>query len=627
VRHVSIAIRDRCFIVTLAVALLTTQAQPAPGAAARQSSDPGQPTVLFLSPDDFTRPYVRLLFAAFSDVLLAAPSSPVIYFEAVDLLRFEEPQYLEDLREWLQRKYHDRRIDLVVALGEDVVGFLAETRGEPWPAAQVLYLEAGSIRVDTRRTLPRAGGMLLEDHFSAAIEVIEAILPRTRRVALVYGASAVERARFSGFADKVRHAGLEPIEMVGKTMEQTRDEVGRLPPDTVVMVLAPTVDGTGHVVPPSQACELLASAQRAPVFTLAAHDLGCGVVGGLLRDWTIVGRLLGEEVLARVKRASTDVVTVPIARYTALAFDDRQLERWGIAERRLPAGAAVQFRERNLWRDHRALVLVALGVTLVQSALIAGLVFERRRRRQAEIDSRRHLAAMAHMDRRAAMGELATSLAHELNQPLNAILQNAGVAQMLLTSSAVPAGLGEMGEIISDIRKDDIRASEVLRRMRGLLQKHELESRPVDLNDVAQETIAIVRPDALSREIQLDVDLAETARPILGDRVHLQQVLLNLLMNAMDAVAAMPAERRRVRVRTSQRDGEIRLAVADTGTGIPADRISKIFEPFYTTKTEGQGMGMGLAIARSIVEAHGGRMSAENNGGGATVWFSLPVSQ
>jgi two-component system sensor kinase FixL len=224
------------------------------------------------------------------------------------------------------------------------------------------------------------------------------------------------------------------------------------------------------------------------------------------------------------------------------------------------------------------------------------------------------------------MGELATSLAHELNQPLNAILQNAGVAQILLTSNTVPPALGEMTEIISDIRKDDLRASEVIRRMRGLLQKHELVTQPVDLNEVAQETVAIVRPDARSRAIELELELAPDMRPIRGDRVHLQQVLLNLLMNAMDAVAASPPEARRVRVRTTQSDGVVRLAVSDTGPGIPADRLATIFEPFYTTKSEGSGMGMGLAIARSIVEAHAGRMAAENDvAGGATVWFSVPV--
>jgi signal transduction histidine kinase len=225
------------------------------------------------------------------------------------------------------------------------------------------------------------------------------------------------------------------------------------------------------------------------------------------------------------------------------------------------------------------------------------------------------------------MGELATSLAHELNQPLNAILQNAGVAQMLLTSSGVPPALSEMPDIICDIRRDDIRASEVIRRMRGLLQKHELESHPVDLNELAQETVAIVRPDAKAREIQLELDLVDGVRSIPGDRVHLQQVILNLLMNAIDAVATMPAERRRVRICTTQRDREVRLAVVDIGIGIGTDRLSKIFEPFYTTKDSGSSMGMGLAIARNIVDAHAGRMGAENNiDGGTTVWFSVPMS-
>jgi signal transduction histidine kinase len=182
-----------------------------------------------------------------------------------------------------------------------------------------------------------------------------------------------------------------------------------------------------------------------------------------------------------------------------------------------------------------------------------------------------------------------------------------------------------MADIIGDIRNDDIRASEVIRRMRRLLQKHELESRPVDLNEAARETAAIVQHDARSRGIQLDLALEEGLSPVLGDRVHLQQVVLNLLINAIDAVSAMPLDRRRVRVLTSHGDAEVRLAVSDAGPGIPIERLKEIFEPFYTTKSGGSGMGMGLGIARSIVEAHGGRIAAENNAGdGATVWFSVP---
>ena len=601
-------------------------AQPAatPGRARAGNQ---QPTVLVLSVDDFTRPHVRLLFAAISDTFSAAPDPPVLFFESLDALRFGDRQQIEDLRGWLRRKYLGTRIDLVVTLGEDALGFLIADHGEPWPGARVLYVEAGSVKYDARTELPQAGGVLFEDHFLDALGVIRTILPGTRQVALVYGASAVERGRFSGFAERVRMAGLDPIQLAGASIEDTRTAVSRLPAHTVVVLLAPTIDANGLVLSARQACELLSSTTNVPAFTPGAHDLGCGVVGGLMQDWTLAGRVLGEEVLSRLARPSTDVVTVAASRFTTLAFDDRQLERWGIPESRLPHGAIIRFREPSLWRDHRRLVLTVLGVTLLQSLLIAGMVLEHRRRRKAEMTSRRNLAALAHMDRRAAMGELATSLAHELNQPLNAILQNAGVAQVLLASNALPPALGEIGEIISDIRKDDIRASEVIRRMRGLLQKHELEAAPVEPNTMILETLAIVRTDARSRGIDLEAELSDDVQPILADRVHLQQVLLNLLMNAIDAVGTMPPGRRRVRVSTSRRHGEMRLAVADTGTGIAPDRLSRVFEPFFTTKGGGRGMGMGLAIARDIVETHAGRIAAENNaGGGATVWFSIPVA-
>ncbi|HEY7441389.1 MAG TPA: sensor histidine kinase, partial [Vicinamibacterales bacterium] len=308
----------------------------------------------------------------------------------------------------------------------------------------------------------------------------------------------------------------------------------------------------------------------------------------------------------------------------SLLFDARQLERWGIDERLLPPGSEVRFRSPSLWRDYRPQVIGALAVAALQALLIGGLLFERRRRRRAELESRQHLVTMSHLDRRAAMGQLATSLAHELNQPLNAILQNAGVLQMLLTTKSSALPLGEIRDIVSDIRKDDMRASEVIRRMRGLLQKRELQAQPIDVNELSEDTIALVRPDAMSRDIRIELESTEGLLPIRGDRVHLQQVLLNLLLNGMEAVASMPSDRRSLVVRTSQNNGTVTLAVKDAGVGISADRVTEIFEPFYTTK--GEGMGMGLTIALSIVEAHDGRMSAENNAdGGATVWFSVPA--
>jgi C4-dicarboxylate-specific signal transduction histidine kinase len=258
------------------------------------------------------------------------------------------------------------------------------------------------------------------------------------------------------------------------------------------------------------------------------------------------------------------------------------------------------------------------------SVLTGGLLFEHRRRSRAEIDARRYLATMAHMDRRAAMGELATSLAHELNQPLAAILRNAEAAKMQLASGTPP--IQELQEIVEDIRKDDKRAGELIRRMRTLLQRRDLDAQTVDLDVLVQETADLLGPEATAKGVHIDIECGAGSHLVNGDRVHLQQVLLNLVLNGIDAMAGVPPERRRLTIRTARLAGEIEVAVSDTGCGISGDALARIFEPFFTTKGEGEGMGMGLSISRSIVEAHDGRILAENNRDrGATVRFFLPV--
>src|SRR5262245_54457681 len=209
-----LTMRDRRPLLALLVALALTAVTPVGGVQQAESPTPRadipQSSVLFLSLEDFTQPYVRQLFEAFSKVVLAAPNAPAIYFEALDALRFERKDYFDELRELLRRKYRDTRIDLVVPLGEGAVSFLADGRGEPWPKAGVLYLEAVSMRVDTRTALPQAGGLLLAEHFFDFMDVVKRILPETKRVALVYGGSSLEAARWGGYPEKVRKANLEP---------------------------------------------------------------------------------------------------------------------------------------------------------------------------------------------------------------------------------------------------------------------------------------------------------------------------------------------------------------------------------------------------------------------------------
>ncbi|HET7536112.1 MAG TPA: ATP-binding protein, partial [Candidatus Didemnitutus sp.] len=230
---------------------------------------------------------------------------------------------------------------------------------------------------------------------------------------------------------------------------------------------------------------------------------------------------------------------------------------------------------------------------------------------------------LAHASRLAIVGELTASIAHEINQPLGAILSNTDAAEMLLERPVPP--LEEVRKILADIRKDDMRAGDIIAHLRALLRKRELEFHALNLNDVVLEVVRLTSPDIQRRRIKLDLQLAPDLPSIQGDRVHLQQVLLNLVVNAMDALQGLPSTARlHLNVSSSTTpQGEVEIVVSDTGHGIPPDRLSRIFDSFFTTKKD--GMGLGLSMARSLIEIHHGTIVASNNpNGGATFRFKLP---
>ena len=241
-------------------------------------------------------------------------------------------------------------------------------------------------------------------------------------------------------------------------------------------------------------------------------------------------------------------------------------------------------------------------------------------RRQAEAAMQRHVSELAHLDRVAGMGQLASSLAHELNQPLTAILSNAQAASSLL--GAADPDLEELRACLADIISDDQRAAEVIYRMRRLLRKTDFRSLPLALNDLVANTIGLVANDALLHAVSLEFQPGPALPVIYGDLVQVQQVILNLISNAIAATADGGATVRKVTVRTAVGPGAcVELSVRDSGKGIPEGDFERLFTPFFTTKTD--GLGMGLAISRTIVEAHGGRLLAENDPAGGAIFRVL----
>ena len=239
-------------------------------------------------------------------------------------------------------------------------------------------------------------------------------------------------------------------------------------------------------------------------------------------------------------------------------------------------------------------------------------------RKRAEEAERR----LTHASRFALVGELTASIAHEINQPLGAILSNSDVLEMCLPSGDSPK---EIREIVSDIRRDALRASDVIRNVRSLVRPREMQMREVDLLELTADVLRLAGAESRRRGVQLETDLARDLPSVPGDRVWLEQLLLNLIMNGMDAMSDLPVGERRLTLRVTRDGGAaVEVSVSDAGHGIAADLLPRLFQSFVTTREN--GMGFGLSISRSIVEAHGGRIWAENNSGpGATFRLKLPV--
>jgi signal transduction histidine kinase len=306
-------------------------------------------------------------------------------------------------------------------------------------------------------------------------------------------------------------------------------------------------------------------------------------------------------------------------------FDWRQMQRWNVIETGLPPGSEIRFRESTAWQQYRWQTTTVLAVVLFQAGLIIGLIHERRRRRVAEVETRQRMSELAHMNRRATAGEMSASIAHELNQPLGAILSNAQAAEIMLGSPS--PDLDEIKEILADIRRDDQRAGEVIKRLHSLLKKTSFEARVFDLDEMVREVIDFLAGQALARGVTLSSAPAPQVLRVRGDRIQLQQVVLNLIVNGMDATASAPVGARRVTGRVERfDDSSVEVSISDSGPGILVDDLSCVFEPFFTTKE--QGMGLGLSIARTIVEAHGGRIWAEKRtGDGAVFRVRLPLEK
>jgi signal transduction histidine kinase len=391
----------------------------------------------------------------------------------------------------------------------------------------------------------------------------------------------------------------------------------------VIAYLQITRDNQGNQTLPQDGLALVVQAAKVPVYGLVETWLGKGIVGGYLFRLEEMARKTGE-LAARILNGERPGKVSIVSVSNSPMFDWRQLRRWGISEDRLPPGSIVRFREHTLWEDHGRKIVGVILLLACQSILIAGLLIQRTRRRRAELEARQRRDELAHVSRVATVGELTSCLTHELKQPLTAMVTNAQAALRFLLREK--PDFMEVEGALREIARDGTRSGEIMHRLRNLLKKSEINQAPVDLNEVALEMVTLVQADFTAAGVSLSHDLARDLPWVMGDRIQLEQVVLNLLANGLEATKDLTGKVQTVQVTTRKEDdGGAGLTVRDSGPGLPPEILSRLFEPFFTTKAK--GMGMGLAVSKSIIEVHGGRIWAESNKDrGAAFHISLPAA-
>jgi signal transduction histidine kinase len=548
-----------------------------------------------------------------------------LYEASLEGSRFQQPDEQRPIVDYLVALFGTRKLDLIVTIGAPAAFFVQKYRPQLFPSDPLVIGAAERRAINYGALTSNDAPVAVTLDFKKWIEDILQVLPDTTDIAWIVGAFPLERF----WTEEFRRASQPFTDSLSfewsndLRFEDMLTPVSKLPPHSAPFFVDLRVDAAGVPLDRDLVLAKLRKATSAPIFSYIDSYLGLGIVGGPMLSSEEVGRRMAETAVRILRGESPDDLKIPPVPPGVPQYDWRKLQHWNISENQLPAGSVVHFREPTVWEQYRWQIALAFAIIVLQGALISGLLFERRRRQSAEILARQRSAELAHINRYSVAGELTATIAHELNQPLAAILANAETAQLMVKSPT--PDLDEIGEILADIRRDDERASDVIGRLRSLLKKTPFEAKHIDLNAVALEAVRFLSALAIGREVDLTSYIYQTPLPIRGDPILLQQVIINLIVNAMDAMSGVPSALRRITLSTARDGDSADLSVSDAGPGIPSEMLKEVFEPFFTTKPE--GMGMGLSIARTIVEAHDGQLLAQNRtSGGAIFHVRLPLA-
>jgi len=533
----------------------------------------------------------------------------------------------QSIVDFIRSTYADRPPpDLIMTIAGPAAVFARKYRAQLFPERPLLYAAVDQRFLRDASLGGNETAVSVINDFPGLVDDILQVLPETRHVFMVLGSGTLAKFWRPQLENEFRrfHGRVNFVWSGDLSFPQILERCAHLPEHSAILYLSFGTDASGAAYADERVIAELHASANAPLFAAHTPFFGLGIVGGRLLGMDDLARNSADAAVRILNGAPASSINVSPQTAELAVYDWRELQRWGIDESRLPAGSEVRFRRPSLWSEYKALVLVAAGALALQAALIIGLLIERRARLRAEIESRKNLSLAADTSRRMTMSALSGSIVHELGQPLSAMMYNAEALRMMVGGNrATPEYIAE---VLSDIHDDGILAAGIIERHRAMLRSRQIQKKPVDLQAVVNDTLTLVAHDLRERQVKVTINAPPNPCIVDGDAVLLEQVLVNLALNAIDAMADTPPDLRFITITiSSDAVRGVEVSVRDTGSGLTADLVGDVFTPYVTTKPH--GLGIGLAIARTIVEAHGGSIGVRNNlEGGATFTITLQGS-
>ena len=535
--------------------------------------------------------------------------------------RFSDENPEAPFVEYLSALFANRPLDVIVSIGAPAADFVQRHRRRLFPTTPMVLTAVDQRRVQYSNLTGNDVAVAVNINYLSAFENILQVLPDTKDVIVVVGSSPIEKfwkeaigKQAAPLTNRIKLSWTDEL-----PFEELLKQASALPPHTAIFWELMIVDAAGVVHEGNLPLERLHAVANAPIFSYDESFFGNGIVGGPLLTVADTSRLTATVAVRILKGEKAGDIKVSPVEFSAPRFDWGQMQRWGISEKNLPPGSEILFRDPTVWEQYRAHILAITTAILIQAALIFWLLYEHWRRQRAEILARNTMSELSHVNRLATAGQLSASIAHEVNQPLAGIVANAQAALRWLEK----ANVGEVREGLKRIVSEGHRASDIITNLRAMFKSDVQEKALVDINKLVLSVLALVRIDLQKHEIKLQTQLDDRIPQVFGNQVQLQQVISNLVMNAIESMGSLQTRALRIKTELSQ-SNTVHVSIEDTGTGIKSSDVAQLFKPMFTTKA--RGMGMGLSICQSIIENHDGRIWVSPGATGGSIFqFELPT--